>query len=385
MADFRDRQLGRIKATEKLGNASKIPSSVYQNIYIGRVVDIEDPLDEGRIKVSIDALDQQSDTEETKKKKNKTNRGKRVQGEPNNPKNSTISNYGGTTGNVSFPIDAPKKTVNSEPVNNQGGSDIPWCVPLFPKHLQIMPKVGEYCTVMLFRGDRSQLNRAWIAPMVSSKKNLSYNDSTTGADNLNTAAAPSSSKNITKSVELLKRGDFTGGFPEKLDISLMSRNNADIVLPTKEDRNGRLNSGGEVLIRAGKFSFEGGNDNLSLNKKNPGYLRLKVVNENETYSMLYSDYISLVSYKNSDGSSDSAKVFNINPLLEKDLDITNFQQALSPLVRGDRLISFLNLIKDYVKKHNHPYHQKPATNANSKEEIEKFDLNSIISPNIRIN
>ena len=101
--------------------------------------------------------------------------------------------------------------------------------------------------------------------------------------------------------------------------------------------------------------------------------------------MMYSDFISLVSYKNSDGSSDYAKVFNVNPIIEQDKDIVNFHNSLSPLVRGDRLISFLNLIKDYVKKHNHPYHQKPSTNANSKVEIEKFDLNSIVSPNIRIN
>jgi len=384
MLNLRNQIKGRMNSSDKPGNHSKLQNKT-ANIYIGKVVDIDDPLDEGRIKIDITALDLQSDTEETKKKKGDKNLVRRIQGDPANPKNQEISNASGTFGNTPFELNQSKKTINNEEVNNQGGSNIPWCVPLLPKHFQVMPKVGEMCTVMIFRDGQEQLNRAWIAPMVSSKKNLSYNDSTTGADNLNTAAAPSSSKNVTKSVKLIKRGDFTGAFPEKLDISLMSRNNADIVMPTLTDRNSRLNSGGEVLIRAGKFSFEGGNDDLSLNKKNPGYLRLKVVNKNETYGMMYSDYISLVSYKNSDGSSDSAKVFNVNPIVEKDEDISNFHRSLSPLVRGDRLINFLNLLKDYVKKHNHPYHQKPATNANSKVEIEKFDLNSIISPNIRIN
>lgn len=384
MANFRDRSTGRVKTVDKPGKQNSNKDN-YSNIYIGKVVDIDDPLDEGRIRVDIPALDRQSDTKETKEKKGDKKKGKRIQGNPSNPKNSIITNSSGTFGNTPISIDIDKKTINNEEVNNQGGSSIPWCVPLLPKHFQVMPKVGEMCTVLIFQNGKEQGNRGWLSPMISSKKDLSYNDYTTGADNLNTAVVPSSSKNIAKSEKLIKRGEFTGGFPEKLDVSLMSRNNADIVMPTLSTDGGSVNSGGEVLIRAGKFSFDSSVNDLSLNKKNPGYLRLKVVNKNETHTMMYSDFISLVSYKNSDGSSDYAKVFNVNPIIEQDKDIVNFHNSLSPLVRGDRLISFLNLIKDYVKKHNHPYHQKPSTNANSKVEIEKFDLNSIVSPNIRIN
>ena len=113
-------------------------------------------------------------------------------------------------------------------------------------------------------------------------------------------------------------------------------------------------------------------------------------NDNEaknstTHSMMYSDYISLVSYKNSDGTAGLPKIKKINPLLEKDEDLFTFHNALSPLVRGDRLVEFLRLLVDYVKNHNHPYPKLPATNANSKPQIEKFDLISILSPHIRIN
>ena len=75
----------------------------------------------------------------------------------------------------------------------------------------------------------------------------------------------------------------------------------------------------------------------------------------------------------------------INPILRKDKNLRDFHEALSPLIRGDKLVEFLTLLVNYIKNHNHPYHKHPPTNANSKPEIEKFDLNSLLSPHIRIN
>ena len=375
-------------------------SNVYNSgLYYGTVVSIEDDLNEGRIKVNIPTFDLQSkifckDISSNTLQTNKINL-KRVQGDGTSTGNddsllTSITNIG----QVDALTKSPNNVAGVKELDNQSCTEVPWAVPLLPKHLQVMPKVGEMCMVIVFNTKEGQQNRAWVGPLMSDKSKLSYESADSGGDNLNKNVIRKTSKNKTKNrtedgEDLSKKGDFTGGFPERMDIAIMGRNNADIVLPTRKETPDRLNEGGEVLIRAGKFNFTNNlNNNLSLNKTNPGFLRIKVTGNgpsSQTHSMLYSDYISLVSYKNSDGSTGVPSVYRINPILEKDKDIKGFHESLSPLVRGDRLVEFLRLLVNYIKNHNHPYHKHPATNTNSKPEIEEFDLISLLSPHIRIN
>lgn len=369
-------------------------------LYYGKVVAIDDELNEGQIKVSIPTFDLQSkvrckDIRSNTLQTNNVNL-KRTQG--SNDEGFSDINLTNQSQVESLTKRKNGGTIQRE-VDNDSCTEVPWAVPLLPKHLQVMPKIGEMCLVMVFDNNSPQQNRAWIGPLQSDKSKLSYEDAESGGDNLNSNVIPKSSKNKTVNItedgkDLSKKGDFTGGFPERFDVSIMGRNNADIVLPTQKEGPDRLNRGGEVLIRAGKFTFTNRNDkNLSLNTVNPGFLRIKVTNEGnsdnpenfKTHSMLYSDYISLVSYKNSDGSAGVPSVFKINPILRKDKNLRDFHEALSPLIRGDKLVEFLNLLVNYIKNHNHPYHKHPPTNANSKPELEKFDLNSLLSPHIRIN
>ena len=91
--------------------------------------------------------------------------------------------------------------------------------------------------------------------------------------------------------------------------------------------------------------------------------------------MLFSDYITLISYNNT----------KVNPIMGSDLEMLSTHNSLSPLVRGDVLVEFLKLLVDYVQNHNHPYHKLPATNANSKNNLEEFDLERLLSQGIRIN
>lgn len=365
-----------------------------KTVYYGIVVSTEDPLNEGRLKISIPEFDKTSevfckDIQPTSTQSNDVKLKRVPQGNINGVGPDVTS--GVIIKNASQLTEKPK-TSNTEVTDNPC-TEVPWSISLMPKQFQVMPKEGEMCMVLIFDSNQPQMNRAWIGPLMSDKSKINFESSESGGDLLNSNVIPKNSRNKTKNrtesgEDLSKKGGFTGGFPEKLDIAIMSRNNADIVMPTFSDGGDNLTRNGEVLIRAGKFNFVNttkNGKNLSLNNVNPGYLRLKVTQGNTTHTTLYSDYIDLVSYKNSDGSSGVPRVFNVNPIVETDEEIINFHNSLSPLVRGDLLVSFLELIRDYVKNHNHPYHQKPATNANSKEEIEKFDLKSIISPNIRIN
>jgi hypothetical protein len=248
--------------------------------------------------------------------------------------------------------------------------------------------VGELVKVIVFDINNPNLNREWIGPIVSSRSKYSYDMAVSAAGILNTSVIPTTTDN-TNTIELNKRGGFTGGFSEPLDISINSRNNADIVLPTFDTERGDIVKNGEVLIRAGKLLFDDNSKKLKLNDQNPAYIRLKVLTNGtktknpDTHTMMFSDYFSIISHKN--GEEGGNGITKINPIVEKDTDIERIHSSLQPLVRGNFLIEFLELLRDYVANHNHPYTGLPATDANSKPDILKFDLNKILSTNIRIN
>jgi len=385
-------------ANGKILNTDKF-SGVLNNtnrtiIHVGEVVDIEDPSNEGRIKVRVPFYDNANETSLSKKEQRKLNK----KTEPYFKVSGSDNRTEITNSNTIQKLDESKqKTDLSGGVDPNAGTEIVWAIPLLPKHLQIMPKVGEKVKLMFFDMGNSQLNRVWVGPLVSQKDKLSYQESVTAGNILNTSILNKLLKNVSGNNKNLRTGDkkigkFRGGFPDKEDIALMGRNNADIILPTKSTKNDKLNRGGEVLIRAGKFDFNNVGK-LSLNTTNPGYLRIKVIESQnsfnaidtrpKTMSMLFSDYISLVSYNNNVVGKPYRT--EVNPIIGNDADMLQTHNSLSPLIRGDVLVEFLELLRDYVKNHNHPYHKLPATNANSKDKIEQFDLERLLSQGIRIN
>ena len=56
-----------------------------------------------------------------------------------------------------------------------------------------------------------------------------------------------------------------------------------------------------------------------------------------------------------------------------------------PLVYGDKLVEFLELVKRYVSLHVHNYHGMPATELPNKINVLNFDLDSILNKNINSN
>ena len=385
-------------STGKILNTDKF-SGVLNNtnrtiIHVGEVVDIEDPSNEGRIKVRVPFYDNANETSLSKKEQTKLNKKTEPYFKVSGSDNKTVI----TNSNTLQKLDESKqKTDLSGGVDPNAGTEIVCAIPLLPKHLQIMPKVGEKVKLMFFDMGSPQLNRVWVGPLVSQKDKLSYQENVTAGNILNTSILNKLLKNVSGNNKNLRTGDkkigkFRGGFPDKEDIALMGRNNADIILPTRSTKNDKLNRGGEVLIRAGKFDFNNVGK-LSLNTTNPGYLRIKVIESQnsfnaidtrpKTMSMLFSDYISLVSYNNNVVGKPYRT--EVNPIIGNDADMLQTHNSLSPLIRGDVLVEFLELLRDYVKNHNHPYHKLPSTNANSKDKIEQFDLERLLSQGIRIN
>jgi len=198
-------------------------SNVYNSgLYYGTVVSIEDDLNEGRIKVNIPTFDLQSkifckDISSNTLQTNKINL-KRVQGDGTSTGNddsllllTSITNIG----QVDALTKSPNNVAGVKELDNQSCTEVPWAVPLLPKHLQVMPKVGEMCMVIVFNTKEGQQNRAWVGPLMSDKSKLSYESASSGGDNLNKNVFRKTSKNKTKNrtedgEDLSKKGDFTG-------------------------------------------------------------------------------------------------------------------------------------------------------------------------------
>ena len=56
-----------------------------------------------------------------------------------------------------------------------------------------------------------------------------------------------------------------------------------------------------------------------------------------------------------------------------------------PLVYGDRLVEFLELVKNFMNKHSHTYHQNPPVDGPSKTNALDYDLQTILNKNINSN
>ena len=382
------------------------PNSRNTIIYTAKVLSTDDPLNAGRIKAEILPFDSKS----VKFCKEKKNNGKsktehyKVQG-------NVGTTFSGGLSDRSVKITNPETIENLNKGNRDSSNsddncvEIPWAAP-FSQLINMVPKVGELVKVILFDVSKPQLNRLWVGPIISQPNMVHHDGENTAGGALNTAGVPIT----TNKTNPLRRNRnkspfyFPLAFPKKEDLTISSRQNADIVLPTfsvEGKEGGNITSNGEIILRVGKFKYNRDPQNnkkgMVLNDENISYFRLKVLNvdvtkikrngsvekQPPTHAMLFSDFISIVSHKN--GEQGSKGVSKINPIINTDEEIINTHNTLSPLIRGDRLVEFLELMVNYVKNHNHNYHGISPTNANSKPEIEKFDLQSLLSTNIRIN
>ncbi len=86
-------------------------------------------------------------------------------------------------------------------------------------------------------------------------------------------------------------------------------------------------------------------------------------------------------------SHDGEHTFNLtdpNSLIS-DEEQEKINNQAHPLVYGDTLVEFLELMKKYVSLHIHPYHGLPADPSTITTDVLRFDLNKILNKNINSN
>lgn len=279
--------------------------------------------------------------------------------------------------------------------NNKIDSEAFDAFPMLPKHINIVPKLKEGVLIFTFKSGNNKVDRMYLGPIIPQPQFLNnadfdleaWNAFSFGVQDL--GPAPTERKKIR------------GGYPKKDDIAIQGRKNTDLIL--KEN---------EVLLRAGKFVFKGDPANNSaspdefdeklgykFNSKNQGYIQIKYnaqinkpKNTNETKEFgtitnIVSNKINLLTYK---GGSPTFTLANQENLIS-DEEMQNILNSAHPLVFGDKLLEFLKLVKIAINNHSHkylglsPHSEGQSDTAKAMQQMNEYDLDQILSKNIRIN
>ena len=294
-------------------------------------------------------------------------------------------------GRIKVRIDGVDKDITeADQLNNPMQGGLPWCQPLIPKYINIVPKVGELVKVAVFDYRNKAIRREYIGPVIAQQRPPDFIESPefnakwrieTNNYNGNWNEDPDS---------------FIGDwkiYPDKDDISVIGRKNTDLIL------RGKINYD-EVILRAGKIDYKdilsnAGNQGRSnilgggfkLNKVNPAYITVNYttpqtyetntnnnvsnaafkdtvnqlnLEDDRSHINLVADKINLISHM---GSSIKGQILGgESGVLSGDNilgQIKTENEDLHPLVYGDVLWEFMNKMKAFVEGHIHPYHGLP--------------------------
>jgi len=270
---------------------------------------------------------------------------------------------------------------------------LPWSYPLIPKFFNVVPKVGEGVRILMWTvngteiGHAQNTNRIYIGPLIGQPQYLAKQDKKESMITSSDTGNGDVSYNPYLVEPLI--------YPNPEYVSVQGRQNADIIF-TKQ----------EINLRAGQ-TIPGRNIgidplNLVLNKKNPPRIQLKMVNQENSTTNIYSDKIHLITYGKSIGSADKVGLGGrglsyttlesngVNDGLEKnipDSTIDNFLTSRSePLIYGNKLVYFLTLLQAYCRGHEHVGAEEPPIGRVGKiDELLAFNLDQLKNENIRIN
>ena len=216
--------------------------------------------------------------------------------------------------------------------------DLPFCYPLIPKHFHINPKVGEMVLVLTNVLGVTKGRRWFIGPIISQQYNLNY-------DPFN-FSAKSILDNGKFAIPLPRpelNPDNEGTYPDREDIALQGRQNADLILKDSE-----------VRLRCG------------FKREPSGEAKNTLLFNREDYSK-------------------TPFTLNDRKALITDEELVKILEQAHPLPYGDELIEFLKQLVEVIRTHTHPFSMDPPCFTTPQTEVLNTDLNEMLSNSIRIN
>lgn len=266
--------------------------------------------------------------------------------------------------------------------NGIPSDELPMAFPLLPKFLHINPQVGEGVLIITQDTGNPNSDRFFIGPLISQPYMMPYEQKEAATRLLNGASK----------VSPYERTDMDTGndgvLPNREDIAIIGRKNADVVL--KDD---------EIRLRCGYKVNPSGSpviERLHRNTINPAYIQMKYgviprpdkYSENRVYGN--SSLINIVADKINLLSHDSASNFNLNDVndLISDDELKKIFDEGHPLPYGDTLADYLKLLVDIFRTHHHTFaYEAPEFSDTQAKDLDKFNNlhQTLLSKNILIN
>jgi hypothetical protein len=255
--------------------------------------------------------------------------------------------------------------------------NIQYVYPLLPKMFSVLPKIGEAVIVFLTASGDGFSNRYYIGPIISQLPNLEYDGYFSGAlsNYEDSLIKPKVAHNLIS--------EATGSFGLDNDVCIYGRKGTDIIL--KED---------DIRIRAGARLDSNNKIGKEFNRLNPSYLKLKynneptsVINQYTGEEYKYNSTATLVADQINLIANNANTYFNTtnNEELISDDEMKKIIETAHALPFGDILVDFLKYFLRMFQEHAHPYPGLPTILPSGNENFFNYDLNKILSKNVRIN
>lgn len=254
--------------------------------------------------------------------------------------------------------------------DSRSDKELPYAFPLLPKMMHIVPKVDEAVLIVSTRMNAPYGQRFYIGPIIHQPEFMSFDKYDNGALTLLNGA---SEKNLLPSIK--NKPDAEGALPTKDEISFLGRGDSDLTLSEKE-----------VKLRCGvRITDPNDERNVLFNKTSPSYILLKQHGENSealttSSATIVSDEINLISTNG-----------KVNFSLKEPHDLITDETMSEIITRahvlpfGDVLVEFLKIFKTAFKQHTHPYAAMTPVKDGTYLALDNFDMNTILSENVRIN
>jgi len=254
--------------------------------------------------------------------------------------------------------------------------DLVLCDPFLPKHLKIIPKVGEWVKILFWNTSNKSQHREWCGPIISQPQKLKKDSESPFSTQTLSILSPETSKEVL--------ADARGVYPEKDDIALQGRDNTDIIQRERE-----------IVLRSGKHKID---DNLKLNKDNPSFVHQKISDDGKVSNTnIIANKINLITHDGSPTFRGMIKDKNSDDIIEmfsgkiSDKIQKQINENSHSVIYGDKMVEFIELIKKFLSEHSHSYAGGPTNETSpgwdTLQKILKFDLNegSFRSKNVKIN
>lgn len=263
--------------------------------------------------------------------------------------------YDGTVKNTEDPNDARRIKVRIKGIDDNTTDDqLPWCSPLIPIVLNINPEVDEVVYVQIPDMAKPSSNRTFIGPLIPQFDNVSNSQFYNSAQNNQSQARSTLNPSYKQ-----KRG-AQNLFPERSDVALVGRDNADLILKKKSFK-----------IRSGKHK----NNKLFEENINPAIVGGNIKDDfSKSYVVNQSNTNFLISHKE-----------NLSPDVLQNLSYDQLVEITEQMLLGNQTVDLLRLIIRVLLTHTHGYHNLPATPDANVVELQKKNVEDVLSDDNRLN